>query len=86
MGFGPAEYYTTEKEQEKQSKTKQEYGTPSIRQSWVGNALGKVISRALGSFVGVGHNRPLEIDLTDTVTGAINTAMGKPRPVEVVEA
>jgi hypothetical protein len=86
MGFGPTEYYKKQKEQEKQSKTKQEQDKPSIKQSWVGNALGKVISRAMGSFVGVGNNRPLEIDLTDAVTGAINTAMGKPRPVEVVQA
>lgn len=61
-------------------------GQPSIKQSWVGNALGKSVGRVLGSFVGMGNNPPLEIDLTDAVTEAIDAAMGKPRPVEAVEA
>ncbi|CAB9531284.1 expressed unknown protein [Seminavis robusta] len=87
MGFGPSEYYEQEQQQQQlASKDMNKKDNKQPKQSWVGNALGKVVSRAIGSFVGVGNNRPLEIDLTDAVTDAIDTAMGKPRPVEVVEA
>jgi len=89
MGFGPKEYYSLGRQQHKspaEDKRSDIQRIHSTKQSWVGNALGKQLSRAIGSLLGVGNNRPLEVDLTEVVRDAIDTALGKPRPVTAVEA
>ena len=74
MGFGPTEYYEQHKEEVKESKAKE---------SWVGNALGKQLSKALGKFVKMGHNKPYELDMTDSMTQSFS---GKPRQVKDIQA
>lgn len=59
---------------------------PKAERSWVGNALGRTVSQAIGKFAGVGNNRPLEIDLKETIDQTIETALGKPRPVDAIQA
>lgn len=51
MGFGPKEHYEKEGKHEKKTSNKSE------KQSWVGNAIGQQLSKALGKYVNLGHNR-----------------------------
>lgn len=73
-GFGPSSL--TMKEDEKTIKTEKKM------QNWIGNALGETISQ----FAGIGNNRPLVIDLHETIKNGINIALGIPRPAEVIRA
>jgi len=85
MGFGPKEYQD-ESTKNNTSAQKERGALGKTKQSWIGNALGKYLSKALGTFMGMGNNRPYEVDLSEIVTDVIDVAMGKPRPVEAVEA
>jgi hypothetical protein len=76
-GFGPSSITMKEDEQTKTTKKKR---------SWIGDALGRRISQAIGAFAGVGNNRPLEVDLHETVQSGIDSALGKPRPIEEIRA
>lgn len=73
LGFGPKEYY------DQNPAPKHE----KAKESWVGNALGKQLSKALGRFVELGHNKPYVLDLTDTMTQSFS---GKPRQVKDIQA
>ena len=60
----------------------------SQKSNWVGVSAGKAIAHIVQRSMGVksGKSAPLEIDLSPTIQASIDTAMGKPRPVAVVEA
>lgn len=63
--------------------TEQHVGTTS----WVGNALGGVISRImLKSMSKSGQRCPLEIDLSEIIQSTLDAAMGIPRPIDVIKA
>ena len=50
--------------------------------SWVGIAIGKHISKIIENRVGIGKNRPLEINLNDIFQSKIERALGKPKAKE----
>ena len=93
-GFGPSSSVTMAGANEKNKKkgnprkasTRQGRSRSTEKQSWVANALGRRISEILGAFAGVGNNRPLEIDLNETIQESIDVALGKPRPVKQIIA
>jgi hypothetical protein len=67
----------------KKMNTSTEVGTTS----WVGNALGSIISRILlKSMSKTGERCPLEIDLSDMIQSSLDAVMGIPRPVDVIKA
>lgn len=83
-GFGPSsltlaedDTHGTDKKNSKKSKE---------GRNWVADAIGRRISEALGAFAGVGENRPLEVDLKESIDASIDAALGKPRPVETIQA
>lgn len=78
-GFGPSSL-TKRTEEGDQEKDK-------VKSSWVADAIGARISSMMTTFAGIdGTDAPLEIDLEDTIAEAIRMALGKPRPVEAIEA
>lgn len=75
-GFGPEKFNATKP------------STSKTFSSWVGNAVGKKIGQLAQSMMGdyKGKNGPIEIDLSETIQFAIDSAMGIPRSVEAVKA
>jgi hypothetical protein len=75
--FGPKLKNYKKKEEDSKQKS-----------NWVGVSAGKAIAHIVQRSMGVkgGKSAPLEIDLSPTIQASIDTAMGKPRPVAVVEA
>jgi hypothetical protein len=74
-GFGPSSLTTKKEENNTKTQAKE-------KRSWVADALGQTI----GTFVGMGDDNPLVIDLNETVQSSIDSALGKPRPVEAIRA
>ena len=77
IGFGPRSLMKDEDEDDKKKK---------VERSWVGDALGRAISNAVGTFAGVGNNRPLEVELQEAIESSLDIAMGKPRPIDEIKA
>lgn len=74
-GFGPSSLTTKKEENNSKTQAKE-------KRSWVADALGQTI----GSFVGLGDDNPLVIDLNEAVQSSIDSALGKARPVEAIRA
>jgi hypothetical protein len=85
-GFGPSSLTHKSEETTSSGTHPTTAKTTPENRSWVADALGRRISEALGVFAGVGKDRPLEIDLHESIQAGIDAALGKTRSVEEIEA
>ena len=85
-GFGPDEL--TRDDSLHISPSTRDYVPDSAmkQKSWIGNALGRKLSQALGAVAKVGNNRALEVPLKKSIDQAIDSAIGKKMSVEDIEA
>jgi hypothetical protein len=59
----------------------------SQKSSWIADGIGKRVSASLQRFGGMdGTDAPFIIDLEETMKMTIDSAMGIPRPVELIDA
>jgi hypothetical protein len=80
-GFGPNNSNNNNSNPQEENSA-----NPKQDTSFVGTALGALIVQAMSGLQKLGNGRPIEVPLKETIQEAIDTALHKPRPVDVIKA